>query len=92
MACIRHLAAALKKLGQKREATDPFEVWIMAASVFDILLLSQDLLQMAIAQWDPAEDAYAGQLQYLQIGNRMPASVPWPCFIRKPDTLQFAHI
>ena len=51
---------AFAKLAEEGEGTDPIEVRTTAGSAANIRLLSEDYVQMAIAQADMAEDAYAG--------------------------------
>ena len=51
---------AFAKLTEEGEGTDPIEVRTTAGSAANIRLLSEDYIQMAIAQADMAEDAYAG--------------------------------
>ena len=51
---------AFAKLTEEGEGTDPMEVRTTAGSAANIRLLSEDYVQMAIAQADMAEDAYAG--------------------------------
>lgn len=51
---------AFAKLTEEGEGTDPIEVRTTAGSAANIRLLSEDYVQMAIAQADMAEDAYAG--------------------------------
>ena len=51
---------AFAKLSEEGEGTDPIEVRTTAGSAANIRLLSEDYVQMAIAQADMAEDAYAG--------------------------------
>ena len=51
---------AFAKLAEEAEGTDPVEVRTTAGSAANIRLLSEDYVQMAIAQADMAEDAYAG--------------------------------
>ena len=51
---------AFAKLAEEGEGTDPIEVRTTAGSAANIRLLSEDYVQMAIAQSDMAEDAYAG--------------------------------
>ena len=51
---------AFAKLAEEGEGTDPMEVRTTAGSAANIRLLSEDYVQMAIAQADMAEDAYAG--------------------------------
>lgn len=51
---------AFAKLAEEGEGTDPIEVRTTAGSTANIRLLSEDYIQMAIAQADMAEDAYTG--------------------------------
>ena len=51
---------AFAKLAGEAEGTDPVEVRTTAGSAANIRLLSEDYVQMAIAQADMVEDAYAG--------------------------------
>ena len=79
---------AFAKLTEEGEGTDPIEVRTTAGSAANIRLLSEDYVQMAIAQADMAEDMQ--EPAYLQMGNPIQTSVPWQDFIRKPARLQSA--
>ena len=60
---------AFAKLSEEGEGTDPIEVRTTAGSAANIRLLSEDYVQMAIAQSDMAEGVNGGTRGFCRGGN-----------------------